>query len=54
MKQKQFPEGTITHKWVLMSENREGAVIPVIRRWVYFPDGKKNVRTLPRAEIQTS
>jgi integrase len=47
LKQKQYPEGTIVHKWVLMKETREGVVIPVIRRWVYFPDGTKTYERHP-------
>lgn len=44
---KDFPEGTKFSNWSLMYETREDKRVYVIRRWVYFPDGKRMYQRHP-------
>ena len=48
MSKTKYPDGTKFFNWTLMLEKQKGSPEPVIRRWVYFPDGKKKYERMPR------
>lgn len=47
MGKKTYPEGTRFNRWVIINDNDGGTIIPRIRRWAHYPNGKKTYERYP-------
>lgn len=47
MGKKEYPEGTHFNRWVIINDNDGGTIIPRIRRWAHYPNGKKTYERYP-------
>src|SRR5690606_31886799 len=51
-KEKKYPEGTLFNDYCIVREKQGTQVIPTIRRWVIFPDGKRRLERYPTSRYR--